>query len=142
MKTATISIAVMLSLALGGLVQANPAPPASSPELAPLPAVHGWIARESDNICGIASLKRVTNPAVVNYGVLLDATPQVREMKRKRIDPDSAEGRALRKGARTLITKACQLVRKARSHCSVWKVIRHKDGRSIPDVTTAVLERF
>ena len=142
MKTATISIVVMLSLALGGLVQAHPAPPASSVELAPVPAVHGWIARESDNICGITTLKRVTNPAKVNYGVLFDATPQVREMKRKRLDPDSPEGQALRKGARTLITKACQLVRQARSHCSVWRIIRHKDGRSIPDVTTHVLERF
>ncbi len=102
----------------------------------------GWVAKEDDNICGISDLKKVTNPAKVDYGELLESTPQIREMKRKGIDPESTEGKALRKGARTLITKTSELVRVAKGHCSVWKVISHKDGRKIPDVTEDVIDRF
>jgi hypothetical protein len=29
-------------------------------------------------------------------------------------------------------------VRVANSHCSIWKEIKHKDGRAIPDVTDKV----
>ena len=140
MKSRSSLIIVTLSLVLGGFVNAHPAPPAEpTSEVAP---THNWIAKESDNICGISALRKVTNPAKVDYDHLYEATPQIKEMKRKDIDPDSAEGKALRKGARTLITKSSELVRKAKGHCSVWKVIRHKDGRKIPDVTQDVLERF
>jgi hypothetical protein len=138
-----LSISVMLCLALGGFVRANEAP--NEPVLivtSEAGIAGGWIASERDNICGISTLKRVTNPAQVDFDTLLAATPQVKEMERKRIDPGSAEGRALRRSARTLITKASELVRKARGHCSVWKVIAHKDGRGIPNVTGHVLDRF
>lgn len=140
MKSRSSLIIVTLSLVLGGFVNAHPAPAAlSTSEAAP---VHGWVAKESDNICGITALKKVTNPAKVDYDQLYESTPQIKEMKRRDIDPDSAEGKALRKGARTLITKSSELVRKAKGHCGVWKIIAHKDGRKITDVTQAVLERF
>lgn len=149
MKSGTISIVVAMALVLGGVGRAeisSTSGPALEVGRSPLAtvgsAVPGWIAREADNICGISSLKRVTNPARVSYEVLLDATPQVREMKRKGVDPDSAEGQALRKDARTLITKASELVRKANGYCSVWKAIHHTDGRAIPDITALVLQRF
>ena len=151
MKSGTISIVMVMAVVLGGVGRAEPGPAVAAPGAARAPAapselgnpgLHDWIAREADNICGIASLKRVTNPARVSYDVLFAATPQVREMKRKGIDPDSAEGKALREEARTLITKSCQRVRKTQGHCSVWKAIRHQDGRAIPDVTGLVLQHF
>jgi hypothetical protein len=139
MKSRSSLIIVTLSLVLGGFVSAHPVQPVPTGEFAP---VHGWIAEESDNICGITALKRVTNPAKVDYDHLYQATPQIKEMKRRDIDPESAEGKALRKGAATLITKSSEIVRKAKGHCSVWKVISHNDGRKISDVTQDVLERF
>jgi len=134
-------IIVAMSLALGGFVRANVVvTPVSAAE--DLGENNGWEARESDNICGIHNLKRVTRPAVVNYDELLAATPQVQEIDRKGIDPESAEGRALLKGAHTLITKTCEVVRIVEGYCSVWKVISHKDGRVIPNITGSVLERL
>jgi hypothetical protein len=134
----------MSFLFLGGLGYTGQAPLATgSLGSAALEAAAGeWIADEEDNICGISDLKKVTNPAKVSYDRLLDATPQMQELKRKGIDSDSAEGKALRKGAKTLITKTCELVRAARGHCSVWRSIGNKDGRAIPDITDEVIEKF
>lgn len=140
MKIRSSLIIVTLSLALGGLVDAHPVPTPATPS-GPS-TFHEWIAKDSDNICGISALKRVTNPSLVDYDQLFASTPQIKEMKRRDIDPDSTEGKALRKGAQTLITKSSELVRVAKGHCSVWKVISHQDGRKIPDVTQDVLERF
>ncbi len=141
MNTRSSLIVMTLSLVLGGFVNAHPAPaPVLSGELAP--TLHGWIAKESDNICGITALKRVTNPGKVDYDKLYASTPQIKEMKRRDIDPDSPEGKALRKGAQVLITKSSELVRAAQGHCGVWRAIAHRDGRGIADVTQDVLERF
>ena len=139
MRVRTHMIA-MSFLLLGGLGYTGQAPLEAS--LAAEAAAGEWIADEEDNICGISDLKKVTNPAKVSYDRLLDATPQMQELKRKGIDSDSAEGKALRKGAKTLITKTCELVRAARGHCSVWRSIGNKDGRSIPDITDEVIEKF
>jgi len=138
-------ILVTTSLALGGFVRANPVPVEPGPADARLggeEALHDWEAKEEDNICGITDLKKVSKPALVDYDQLLKATPQIKEINRKGIDPESAEGKALRKGAKSLITKSAELVREAKGHCSVWKVISHKDGRKITDVTDDVIERF
>ena len=139
MKTRTLFL--FLALALVGPAHAA----ATITEVSvvrPGPESGGWVAKAEDNICGITSLKRVSKPAKVDYEEVLDATPQMKKIKREGIDPDSVEGKALRKAARTLITKTCQAVRKARAHCSVWKAISHRDGRKVPDVTEAVIDRF
>ncbi len=140
MKVRTHMIA-MSFLVFGGLGQSRQTSVGAAPLQHELESPD-WIANEEDNICGISDLKKVTNPAKVSYDKLLDATPQIQELKHKGIDPDSTEGKALRKGAKTLITKTCELVRAAKGHCSVWRVISHKDGRSIPDLTDEVIEKF
>jgi hypothetical protein len=131
----------MFALFSGGLGHTGQGP-AEGTTLHVAPATSEWVANEDDNICGISDLKKVTNPAEVSYDRLLDATPQIQEMKRKGIDSDSAEGKALRKGAKTLITKTCELVRAAKGHCSVWRAISNKDKRAIPDITDEVIEKF
>jgi hypothetical protein len=130
---------LLFSLVIGGFARALPT---SSPRLAVAPAGAKWVADEDDNICGIRDLRKVSNPAKVDYDDLWDATPQIQAMKQKRIDPDSTEGLALRNQARTLITKTCELVRQVRGHCGVWKVIRNEDGRIVPDITAQVKARF
>ena len=100
-----------------------------------------WIADESDNICGIRSLKKVSNPAKVDYDDLWKATPEIRKMKREGIDPSSPEGKALRNQAKTRITKVCEEIR-AKKYCSVWKTIKHEDRRKVPDLTEEVKARF
>jgi hypothetical protein len=101
-----------------------------------------WVAEEEDNICGISDLKKVSNPAKVDYDALWEATPQIKKMKEKKIDPESTEGKALRNGAKTLITKSAQLVQEAKAYCGVWKAISNEDGRDVPDITKAVKAKF
>ena len=129
----------LLCLVVGGFARAQPALGSAS---APTAVGVRWIADEDDNICGIRDLRKVSNPAQVDYDDLWDATPQIQTMKQKRIDPESTEGKALRNQARTLITKTCELVRQAKGHCGIWKVIRNEDGRIVPDVTDQVKARF
>jgi len=141
-----ISFLALASLALGGTARANAAPDVpvlASTEVTTTDAdVHGWIAEDEDNICGIKDLKKVTKPAVVDYDELLEATPQVKELKRRDIDPESTKGKALLKEARTLIAKAAELVRDDKGNCGIWKAIANKDDREIPDVTEDIVERF
>ena len=105
-------------------------------------AVRGWVIDQEDHICGVSNERHISKPAVLNFEKCLKATSAWKEMKRKKIDPESIEGRALRKKAATAVTKAAQVVRESGGHCSVWKTIRHTDGRRIPDVTQDVKERL
>ena len=98
----------------------------------------GWISNKSDNICGIDDLKKVSNPAQVDYPDLLAATPQMKRIKKDGIDPKSPQGKLLRQEASTLITKACETVRTAKGYCGIWKAISHSDHRKVPDATSAV----
>ena len=133
-----VLVLALLGLTYTGVAQATPA----SSSLSTTVNAHPWVAEVEDNICGIANLKRVSRPALVDFEKLLAETPQIKELERKHIDPDSVQGRALRRAARTLITKSCEKARKTGGHCSVWKAISHKDGRTIADITEDVLEHF
>jgi len=127
---------ILSCLALGGSAHSQPAPALA----AVLEAK--WIASEDDNICGIKDLKKVSNPAKVAYDELWDATPQIKKMKEKKIDPESTEGKALRSQAKTLITKKCEEVRSAKAHCGVWKAIKNEDKRVVPDLTKDVKDKL
>src|SRR5262245_56934532 len=131
-----LCLSLILACLSGGSLGAPPAP------------VHAvvleskGIASEEDNTCGIKELKKVSNPAKVDYDELWDATPQIKKMKEKKIDPESAEGKALRSQAKTLITKTCETVRDAKSYCGIWKTIKNEDKRTVPDVTKDVRDKF
>jgi len=138
MRSKLSLVLVMMSLVLGGFASID----TSSAAVTPVPKGSGWIVRPSDNICGIADPRKISNPAKVDYDVLFEATPEIRQMRRERIDPSSARGKQLRRAANELITKAAETVRRERGHCGIWKAIRNRDGRQIPDVTDAVRARF
>lgn len=97
-----------------------------------------WIVRSQDNICGLKVANQLSNPAQVDYSALLDATPQMKEMKRRGIRASSPEGIALKNAAVDAIATAADSVRSDAGHCSVWKSIRHKDGDAVPDITEDV----
>lgn len=130
-----------LSSAEGGIVAPAPVRSQTAGTSTVLQA-HDWVAEEADNLCGISNLKRVTNPALVNYDSLLDATPQMTEMREKRIKPDSIEGKTLREAARKLIVTKAQAVQKLGGYDGLWKAITNKDGRRIDDVTKDVIALF
>jgi hypothetical protein len=140
MRNRSRSIVAFLSLALGGFVSASPGP---SPSVSPAAEeVSGWIAEKDDNICGIFDLKKISNPAKVDYDELLASTEEMKKLKQDKIDPESPKGKQLRKAAADSVTKASETVRKTRGNCSVWKAIRHRDGRVIADLTRYVKEKL
>jgi len=135
----------MSPLAIVLALMTHPAAPVSAPTVAPAPRVvveSEWKANESDNIAGLSDLKKLSNPAVVDYDALLAATAEMKEIERERIDPESTKGRSLRQQAADRVTKAADAIRKEKRHCSVWKQISHKDGRKIPDITQAVKDKL
>ncbi|MFT5286948.1 MAG: hypothetical protein ACI8TQ_003123 [Planctomycetota bacterium] len=101
-----------------------------------------WVAEDEDHVCGLSSLRKLSNPAKVDYDDLWEATPEIIEMNDNNIDPDSAAGIRLQKLATDRIFDACEEVMKDESHCSIWKDISHKDERDITDLTKLVKEKF
>jgi hypothetical protein len=98
----------------------------------------GWITRPEDNLVGLREPNTLSNPARVNFDVLFEATAEIQQMRRERIDPSSPQGIQLKDRARTRIAGACERVMHSRGHCSVWKAISHTDGREVTDVTEVV----
>ena len=74
----------------------------------------------------------------MNYSVLLSATPEIKKIAKDKIDPTSSEGITLTAKARSRVLSACESVRQSGGYCSVWKTIRRKDKKAVPDVTDAV----
>jgi hypothetical protein len=101
-----------------------------------------WICDPNDCICGLSDPRMLSHPALVRYEPLFHATPEIQKMHREGIDPDSPAGLLLREAARARLQRACEAVRVESRHCSVWKHIRHRDGRAIPDVTELVRARL
>jgi hypothetical protein len=97
-----------------------------------------WIVDRADNICGLDDARMLSKPAKVDYDALLSATPEMKKLKDDKVDPNSSEGIQLRQKAVDRIRTAAEKVRQAEGHCSVWKDVRHSDGRVITDITSLV----
>ncbi len=97
-----------------------------------------YILEKADNICGLDEPKQLSNPAKVDYDALLEVTPQIKRMKRDKIDPNSAKGIQLRTEAEALVRDTCEKIRADKSYCSVWKKIERRDGGKIADITEKV----
>jgi len=127
------ALAPLLLLATVG----TPAKATSGP-LVEEESIAGWICDEVDNICGLKDAGKLSNPARVNWPSLWDDTPEIKKMKDEGVNPDSPEGLRLQQKATQRLTRGCETERKAGAHCSVWKKIRHEDGRRVADLTEKV----
>ena len=140
MKTTLASLLTLCTLLIpSGTLQAAvvvvPAPVATtSTEL----GGHDWIVKAENNICGLSDATQLSNPVVVDFTALLDATPEYKKMKDQKISSTSPEGIKLNNEAVTRVATQCEAVRAANGYCSVWKEIKHRDGRAISDVTDKV----
>jgi len=98
-----------------------------------------WIATPSDNICGIKKPEQVTQPGIISWQKALDATDEMKKIKREKIDKNSALGITLMEAATRKTRNACQKAMKDMNVDSVWKQISHV--RKVPwDVTHKVIE--
>ncbi len=124
-------------------------PTAPKPDPAPVQAAEpvaslakDWIGKTADNICGLRDIGQVSNPALVDWQACLDATPEMKKAKADKVDLDTPEGIKLVTAATNRITTACEATRTANGYCSVWKTIKHKDGRAITDITDLVKAQY
>ena len=97
-----------------------------------------FVVDKSDSICGIDEPRAITKPAKVDYDTLLASTSEVRLMKKRKIDRDSAEGIRLLSAARRKVLSACEEVRSSEGYDSVWKDIKRRDKRAVADITRKV----
>jgi len=100
--------------------------------------VAGWIVDRADNICGLDDAKMLSKPAKLDYEALLKATPEFKKIKDDKIEPNSPQGIQLRQAAVTRVQTAAEKVRTTDGYCSVWKAIKHSDGRAVTDITESV----
>jgi hypothetical protein len=135
LATAVVPAAAMRGVARGTAVSRSVSTRSGSTGSEP---TTGWIVDRSDNICGLDDPKMLSKPAKIDYDAVLRATPEMKKIKDDKIDPNSPEGIQLRQAAASRVQKAAEKVRSTNGYCSVWKTIRHQDGRAIPDVTDAV----
>ncbi len=98
-----------------------------------------WVANSTDNICGLRDLGQLSNPARVDHPKLLKATPELQKLRDEKIDPHSPAGIQLREKAIDRVRAACEKVRAREGICSVWRAIRHRDGRQVSNLTEKVL---
>jgi hypothetical protein len=98
-----------------------------------------WIATPADNICGIKKPEQVTQPGIISWQQAMDATDEMKKIKREKIDKTSALGITLMEAATRKTRNACQKAMKDMNVDSVWKQISHV--RKVPwDVTHKVIE--
>lgn len=115
-------------------------------------AVAGWlfmswsgtayVAKRSDNVCGLREVHQLSHPARVDYPRLIAVTPEWKRIDEDRIDPESAQGQVLLARARSRVLNAADHVRRQLGHCSIWRKIRRRDGEPVPDVTENVVTRL
>jgi hypothetical protein len=85
----------------------------------------GWVADAEDNICGLSDLRTVRQPGVVDWDALMDATAEMRKLKREKIKKDSPEGVILVTKAESKCMKACTKQMRKTKVDSMWKKISH-----------------
>jgi hypothetical protein len=136
-----LSLVFAASALLPSPVQPQAAAEGAHAQAAALPG-RDWLLRTADNICGLRDANQLTRPAQIDFDACLAATPEMKRIASQGIDPKSAEGIQLRNAAVTRVTNAAESVRAADGYCSVWKEIRHKDGRAIDDLSNRVIAQY
>lgn len=139
MKRSLIAAVLLL---IPGAVSALPAVGAPAAPSTAQEALGDWEGKAEDNVCGVAEVRHVSNPAVIQYDALMRVTPEMKEMKSKGIDKNSARGQVLMAAAMDQVKRAASAVMGDKGHCSVWKKIRHKQGQKATDITDAVRKKL
>ena len=136
LTTALSAAAILGSLALPA--RASVTSPTTAICSASEAATVSWICDRTDSICGLDDVKMLSKPAKVDYDALYKSTAEYKKIRDEKIDPNSSEGIQLRQRAVDRIREKTDSIRTQNGYCSVWKAIRHQDGRVVPDITDQV----
>ena len=102
-------------------------------------AAASYEARSSNSISGLTDVSQLSNPMAVRYDEVMAATEERVRMRKEKIDPTSPLGEILESAAHRRVSAASRIVMRQNGHCSAWKKIRRKDGRTVPDKTADVI---
>ena len=105
----------------------------------PAEAAARYDARASNSISGLTDVSQLSNPMAVRYDEVMAATEERVRMRKEKIDPTSPLGEILESAAHRRVSAASRIVMRQSGHCSAWKKIRRKDGRTVPDKTADVI---
>jgi len=108
----------------------------------PAEAAASYEAKASHSISGLTNVSQLSNPMVVRYEEVMEATEERVRMRKEKIDPTSPLGEILESAAHRRVSAASRAVMRREGHCSAWKRIKRKDGRSVPDLTADVIAQL
>jgi hypothetical protein len=135
--TKWLSLALLLTSSMSPSAHAAPSYEQTAPEA--LSTTASWSTLSKNNICGLTNPRQLTQPARIDYRAALEATVEMKDLKQRGISLDSAEGQILRERAADRVRQIGSKLMKKRGHCSLWKEISHRDGRQVPDLTSALI---
>jgi len=102
-----------------------------------------WIVTKSDSICGLTNPRQITNPGVINYYKVYNATDSIKELTKKHIDPESVKGSQLIASAKEEIRIACVTVMRNKGVDSIWKhIANRKNGIKALELTKEVTKEL
>lgn len=134
-RSSGLAIAIAIMSLIGACVYVQ----AAQRDSAQSDGSSGWIVNRADCICGLDDPRILSNPARVDHPRCMDATPEMKQMREQNIDPASPKGIQLTAAAVDRVRHAADVVRAQHGHCSVWKRISHRDGRTIKDLSVEVI---
>jgi len=137
MKNRILNTILAAAMVLGGVAIPAASTVAAASANSSVPTA-GWVCDQADNICGLDDPKMLSKPAKVDFDALYKATSEYKKIRDEKIDPNSSEGIQLRQRAVDRIREKTESIRSQNGYCSVWKGIRHSDGRAVPDITDQV----
>ena len=135
----TIGLSLALSLTSSASQGAHAAPRVERVDSGLVSTSSAWRTNPKDNICGLTSTRQLTQPARIDYRTAIASTPEMKDLKRRGISLDSAEGQILRERAADRVRKIGSKLMKRKGHCSLWKEISHSNNRVIPDMTSELV---
>jgi hypothetical protein len=103
--------------------------------------VGGWTASLKDNVCGISLPASVSNPATIQWAVVMHETPEMKLIMKERIQKDSARGRLLLAQAKSRVRRWARIVMQDHKYDSVWKKIEHTKKKA-DDISRVIIARM
>jgi hypothetical protein len=101
----------------------------------------GWTADLKDSVCGVSYPASVTNPATIQWAVVMKETPEMKLIVKEGIAKDSPRGRVLLQQAKSRVQRWTRLVMTEHKYDSVWKKIAHPKKKA-PDVSRYVIAKM
>ena len=100
-----------------------------------------WTGNQKDSVCGVASPPSVTNPATIQWAIVMKETPEMKLIVKEKIVRDSPRGRVLLSQAKDRVRRWSRVVMQEHKYDSVWKKIEHPKEKA-KDISRYVIAKM